>query len=124
MNTIKDNKNQSGLIDFFLWSFFAGIIVFSLYLYANYADTATVIKLLFSLFSIFMLLSVAFFTKKGRIAYTFMLEALVELRKIVWPKREEVTQVTLMVAAVIVLISLLLWGIDSAFSALISFVAA
>ena len=33
-------------------------------------------------------------------------------------------KVTLMVAAVIVLISLLLWGIDSAFSALISFVAA
>ena len=123
MSIIKDNKNQSGLIDFFLWSFFAGIIFFSLYLYANYADSATVIKLLFSLFSIFMLLSVAFFTKKGRIAYTFMLEASVELRKIVWPKREEIAQVTLMVAAVIVLISLLLWGIDSAFSALISFIA-
>ncbi len=52
-----------------------------------------------------------------------MLEASVELRKIVWPKREEIAQVTLMVAAVIVLISLLLWGIDSAFSALISFIA-
>jgi len=123
MFNIKDNKDQSSIIDFFLWSVFTAIIGFGLYIYANNVDVATVIKLLFTLFSIFLLLSVAFFTKKGRIAYTFMLEASVELRKIVWPKREEIAQVTLMVAAVIVLISLLLWGIDSAFSALISFIA-
>ncbi|MBT4885396.1 MAG: preprotein translocase subunit SecE [Legionellales bacterium] len=123
MFNIKDNKDQSSIIDFFLWSVFTAIIGFGLYIYANNTDVATVIKLLFTLFLIFMLLSVAFFTKKGRIAYTFMLEASVELRKIVWPKREEIAQVTLMVAAVIVLISLLLWGIDSAFSALISFIA-
>ena len=71
-----------------------------------------------------MLISVAFFTKKGRIAYTFVLEANVELKKVVWPQNSEVKQVTLMVAVLIGFISLILWGIDTGFSALISYIAA
>ena len=53
-----------------------------------------------------------------------MLEANVELKKVVWPKQNDVVQVTMMVAALIGAISLVLWGIDNGFSALISYIAA
>lgn len=123
MFAVKDNKNLPGWVDSLLWLICTAIVVGAFALYASYPDVGSPIKVLFAFFSILLLLTVAFFTKKGRIAYTFMLEASVELRKIVWPKRDEVQQVTLMVALVIALISLILWGIDSAFSALISYVA-
>ena len=124
MFEIKDNKNQAPVIDFVLWAIFAGIIVGSLYLYALYSDVSAAVKVLFAIFSILLLISVAFFTKKGRIAYTFVLEANVELKKVVWPQHGEVKQVTLMVALLIGVISLILWGIDTGFSALISYIAA
>jgi preprotein translocase subunit SecE len=123
MFEFKDNKDQSPIIDFFLWFVFASIIGGSLYLYSSYSDVSAAIKVLFAIFSILLLISIAFFTKKGRIAYTFVLEASVELRKVVWPQVDEVRQVTLMVAALIGVISLILWGIDTGFSALVSYIA-
>lgn len=123
MFEFKDNKDQSPIIDFFLWFVFASIIGGCLYLYSSYSDVSAAIKVLFAIFSILLLISIAFFTKKGRIAYTFVLEASVELRKVVWPQVDEVRQVTLMVAALIGVISLILWGIDTGFSALVSYIA-
>ena len=124
MFSVSDNQSQSFFVDMILWVLFATLLAFSLYLHSQYSDTSTAIKLIFVFFLIFILLAIAFFTKKGRIAYYFAQESLVELRKVVWPSRSEVVQVTWMVSGVIVLISLFLWGIDSAFSALISYVAA
>ena len=124
MFELKDNSKQHVVIDVILWALFAGIVVGDLYLYATYNDVSSPVKVLFVIFSIFLLLSVAIFTKKGRIAYAFVLEANIELRKVVWPAKDELVQVTLMVSATIGFISLILWGIDSAFSALISYIAA
>lgn len=59
-------------------------------------------------------------TAKGRGFLENMKEARVEARKIVWPTRPETWQTTLIVAAVVVLASLLLWGIDSLFGWVIS----
>ena len=124
MFELKDNSKQHVVIDVILWALFAGIVVGDLYLYATYNDVSSPVKVLFVIFSTFLLLSVAIFTKKGRIAYAFVLEANIELRKVVWPAKDELVQVTLMVSATIGFISLILWGIDSAFSALISYIAA
>ncbi len=124
MFEFKDNKNQAPIIDFVLWTIFAAIFVGSLYLYGFFSDVSAAVKVLFAIFSILLLISVAFFTKKGRIAYTFVLEANIELKKVVWPQNSEVKQVTLMVAVLIGVISLILWGIDTGFSALISYIAA
>jgi preprotein translocase subunit SecE len=36
-----------------------------------------------------------------------------EIRKVVWPTRQEATQTTLVVVAVVLVMSLLLWGLDT-----------
>ena len=124
MKTIPDNSSQSPIIDFLLWFLFATCLITALYLNSVYPDVATAIKCIFVLFLIFMLVAIAFFTKKGRIAYYFALDAWHELQKVVWPAKSEVVQVTWMVSGVIALISLFLWGVDSGISALISYIAA
>lgn len=58
-------------------------------------------------------ISVAAQTVKGRSFITLLKEARVEVRKVVWPTRQETTQTTLIVVAVVLVMALLLWGLDS-----------
>ena len=51
-------------------------------------------------------------TRKGRETVAFLGEARFELRKVVWPKRQEATRTTWVVIAVVVAISLLLAFFD------------
>jgi len=42
-----------------------------------------------------------------------MKEAKNEIRKVVWPTRQETGQTTMMVVAVVIIIGILLWGLDT-----------
>lgn len=53
------------------------------------------------------------FSAFGAYLREFMVESQFELRKIVWPTRQESTQTTLVVAVVVVVISLMLFAFDS-----------
>jgi preprotein translocase subunit SecE len=55
---------------------------------------------------------VAFQTEKGRLAWEFMRESRTELRKIVWPTRNETLQTTLIVIAMVALVAIILWMLD------------
>ncbi len=57
-------------------------------------------------------LAVIAITGKGKAAITFANEAKVEVRKVVWPTRQEAMQTTLIVLAVSIIMALALWGID------------
>jgi preprotein translocase subunit SecE len=50
---------------------------------------------------------------KGRTAVAFAKESRTEVRKVVWPTRQEAIQTTGIVLVVTLLMSLLLWGLDS-----------
>ena len=56
---------------------------------------------------------VAMQTLKGRTAVEFAKESRTEVRKVVWPTRQEAIQTTGIVLVVTLLMSLLLWGLDS-----------
>lgn len=60
-------------------------------------------------------------TNQGRKAIAFAKDSRQELRKIIWPTRQESTQTTLIVIAMCVLVALALWGIDSIIVAIITF---
>jgi preprotein translocase subunit SecE len=51
-------------------------------------------------------------TQKGRWMVEFFRDSRMELRKVVWPTREETVQTTLIVAAMVVILALVLWGMD------------
>ena len=55
-------------------------------------------------------------TEKGTAVVELAIGARTELRKVVWPTKQERNQTTLIVVAVILLMSLILWGIDSLLS--------
>lgn len=59
---------------------------------------------------------VALQTERGQRVWTLAREARTELQRVVWPTRQEATQTTGIVLLLILLFSLILWGLDSALS--------
>ena len=51
-------------------------------------------------------------TLKGSAFLTFAKDSRMEVRKVVWPSRQELNQTTLIVLAATVIAALLLWGLD------------
>lgn len=65
---------------------------------------------------------IALLTTKGKATVTFAREARTEMRKVVWPTRQETLHTTLIVAAVTAVMSLILWGLDGILVRLVSFI--
>ena len=59
------------------------------------------------------------FTAKGHAAREFLSESMFELRKVVWPTRQETMRTTGMVLVVVVIVALILSGFDLVISWLI-----
>ncbi len=59
-------------------------------------------------------------TEKGRAAWALMKESRSEIRRVVWPKREETVQTTLIVLVLVLIFALILWLLDSGLSWLVS----
>ncbi len=61
-------------------------------------------------------------TKKGKNAIDFARESRMEVRKVVWPTRQETIQTTLIVLAVCIVMALALWGVDGIMVRLVSLI--
>ena len=57
-------------------------------------------------------LAIASQTFKGRTFLAFAKEARIEVRKVIWPTRQETTHTTLIVMVATVIMALILWGLD------------
>ncbi|MGK2959904.1 MAG: preprotein translocase subunit SecE [Candidatus Malihini olakiniferum] len=64
----------------------------------------------------------ALLTVKGKATVMFAREARTEVRKVIWPTRQETLHTTLVIAAVTAMMSLILWGLDGILIRLISFI--
>ena len=58
-------------------------------------------------------------TDRGQRVWNLAREARTELRRVVWPNRQETTQTTMIVLILILLFALILWGLDSGLSFLV-----
>ncbi|SFN75379.1 protein translocase subunit secE/sec61 gamma [Izhakiella capsodis] len=65
---------------------------------------------------------IALLTTAGKATVTFAREARTEVRKVIWPTRQETLHTTLIVAAVTAVMSLILWGLDGILVRIVSFI--
>ncbi|MEP1595504.1 MAG: preprotein translocase subunit SecE [Halieaceae bacterium] len=63
---------------------------------------------------------VALQTAKGASFWTLVKGSRTEIRKVVWPTRQETVQTTLIVVAFVLVVALMLWGLDSFLGWLVS----
>lgn len=61
-------------------------------------------------------------TSKGQIFTAFAKDSRLEVRKVVWPTRQETVQTTLIILAVSTIVGLILWGLDGVFVRIVAFI--
>jgi len=112
MNASTEHE-PSGSLDFLKW----GVIVLLLAgaVVGNYffAEQSVLVRALAVVATIIVAGLVAMQTVKGRNAVAFARESRTEVRKVVWPTRQEAVQTTGIVLVATLIMSLLLWGLDS-----------
>lgn len=81
-------------------------------------------SLLYRVLALLVVAAVAGFialqTAKGKAFFDMFKEAKTEIRKVVWPTRQETLQTTGIVVVVVLVVGILLWAIDSLLSWLVS----
>ncbi len=119
MSTSAETSGES-TIDWLKW-----IVVFALVgsgVFGNwyYQDQSLLYRVLGLLvLAIFALLMVVQ-TQKGRAAWELLKDARSEIRRVVWPTRQETLQTTMIVLVLILVFSLILWLLDSGLSWFVS----
>ncbi|MEK9649175.1 MAG: preprotein translocase subunit SecE, partial [Gammaproteobacteria bacterium] len=61
-------------------------------------------------------------TSKGSAFVSLCMDARTEIRKVVWPTRTETTHTTMIVVVAVIIVAIILWGLDSFLSWLISLI--
>jgi preprotein translocase subunit SecE len=115
-------ENQSNGLDMFKW-----VIVFALLAGLVTANTMYgEISVLYRAVAAVVVVAISGFlaasTVKGSTFLSFAKESRTEVRKVVWPTRQEANQTTLIVLAATAVMSLILWGLDGIIVRLVSFV--
>jgi len=115
-------ENNNGALDTVKW-----LLVFVLVavgVVGNYYYSAE--SLLYRVLALLVLAAVAGFvalqTAKGKKFAALVTEAKAEVRKVVWPTRQELTQTTMIVVVFVLFMALVLWGMDSLIGWIVSLV--
>lgn len=90
-------------------------VVLLLAIYANnyFSHEPVAIRLIGWIIGAIVLMSLFFYTAQGQRFWVFVEASRAELRKVVWPTREETVRTTLIVMAMVMVAGLFLWGIDT-----------
>ena len=78
-----------------------------------YADQPILYRVLALLLLALVAGWIASLTQKGSEFLTLVKGSRTEIRKVVWPTRQETTQTTLIVFVFVIITGLILWGLDS-----------
>lgn len=95
------------------------VVVVALILGGAFANSyyAGEVALLYRVLVLLLIGAVAAFvavnTSRGHTFWALLKAAQVEVRKVVWPSRQETTQTTLIVSAVVLVTAIILWGLDT-----------
>jgi len=77
-----------------------------------YADLSVLVRAVGVVVAVAIALGLLSITEKGRTFIAFAKESRIEVRKVVWPTRQEATHTTFIVMLATVVVALILWGLD------------
>ena len=122
MSTIKTENTKSSL-DGLKWGvtiLLLTAIVVGNYIYGESLHVVAQVAVLLVLAALAVFS--AAMTEKGQTFLGFAKESRLEVRKVVWPTRQETLQTTLIILAVSTVVGLVLWGLDGVFVRIVSFI--
>lgn len=85
----------------------AGVVAFY-----QFSEVSQLYRVLGMLAVVMLALAMMMTTAIGKNSWSFALESRLEVRKVVWPSRQDTIRMTLMVFAMVIIVGLILWLLD------------
>jgi len=111
-----NTESTQTIIDWFKWIFVALVVAGGVFGNWYYQDQSLLYRVLALLALAAVAALVVFQTNQGKALWTLIKESRVEIRRVVWPNRQETTQTTFIVVMLVLVFSMVLWGLDSLLS--------
>ena len=101
------------------WLLVIVIILGGVYVNSIYATAPVLYRALAGIVLLGIVAIIGLQTSLGKATWDLAKESRVEIRKVVWPTRQETIQTTFIVVAVVIFVALILWILDSGVSWLV-----
>jgi len=116
------SENVAAKYDGLKWLLVALIVAAGVYGNSAFSGESLLYRVVALLVLATVALAIALKTEKGHSAWSLIKGSRTEIRKVVWPTRQETVQTTLIVVAFVLVVALILWGLDSFLGWLVSLV--
>ncbi len=113
MATTTQDTSQSGILDTIKLLIAAGLLVGGLYGYYYFLEGALPLRVLMVLGGLAAGVTAAMTSMQGQRLWAFIQGARIEIRKVVWPTKQETTQTAIAVFVFTLIMALFFWGLDS-----------
>lgn len=110
--SVKSNNNAYPL-NWLRWLVVIAIVAGGIVANSIYGDVPLIYRVLAMLVLAAVALFVAVNTEQGSAVWDVVKESQTEVRKVVWPTRQETNQTTLIVVVLVIITGFILWGLDS-----------
>jgi len=105
--------SQSGVLDIIKLLAAAGILVGGLYGYYYLVEVSLPLRVLLVLGGLIVGVAVAMTSTQGQRLWAFIQGSRVEIRKVIWPTKQETTQTAIAVFVFTLVMALFFWALDS-----------
>ena len=119
MSTGAETSDQSAL-DWLKWLVVVAVVAGGIFGNWYYQDQSLLLRVGGLIVLGSLALFVATQTQKGSTAWALIKDSRSEIRRVVWPTRDEVLQTTMIVLVLVLVFALILWLLDSGLSLLVS----
>ncbi len=112
----ESNRESSTVVDTLKLMASVSILFASIVSFYYFSEISVLIRALVIIFSLVISLLIFFRTQRGLILWAFFQGSKVEMRKVVWPTREETAKTTGIIMIAVVVVAIFLWIIDAFFT--------
>ncbi|MCF6764166.1 preprotein translocase subunit SecE [Thiotrichales bacterium 19S3-7] len=115
------SKGKDGLI----WAGIILLLAISIVANSIYAEAVAMpVRIAGFIVLVIVLMAISLLTRQGKSAWGFIRAARGEMRRVVWPTRQETVQTTLLIIGVVLMAALIMWLFDSLFLYIVRLVIA
>ncbi|MEX2125582.1 MAG: preprotein translocase subunit SecE [Woeseia sp.] len=105
--------SESGVLDVLKLLIAAAVLTGGLFAYYWYLDWSQPIRVLLVLAGTIAGVGIAMTSTQGRRLWAFIQGSRIEIRKVVWPTKQETTQTAIAVFVFTLILAIFFWGLDS-----------